>query len=965
MRRTLLLPLLVPALALGIFFGAFAVSKLNVSGQPFLVSLSDFVFLNHGTIRQTLDIDVPPMTEERYQVVIGRTHHYVEQQAIWWLSRWGEAAVPHLAAEIRRRDDYARTKGAIRALGEIGGEQAAAALGELLASIDPKARYEQVYFGYTTSALGKIPLPSASRALIAAYERRPKERQILSGIGRTGTSEAVLYLLGLAANRLPQRPADDELIWGLAMSRSPEAARQLIDWMLTADPESARLCRDASDQFMREAALDPLLDALERADNDPLRAVILDLLDGRWVASSPRTVALLEPLLDDPWLAEAARDTLARSGSREAWLAVHRHLPTAAGKAWLVDDALFHVGYRFGAVALPELAQQLRAADPEVRRDTACMLPHLFLPEARAYLEPLLADSEPLVVRAARDALTQQDKVDLFFTFTRSLPEQFGRLAWENFRPDWFFMDFNYETGFEAVWNIFAWLHLGGLALSLLLGWALLTNVLRVFESYRFTLFLLFLLAEGFVGDFLFCDHWPLPPALGYRIATAVHLLLLVGFLARERERVPGELRNRIERLGGASLWLLLPLLLILGAPVYAEAMRLALRQWQHFSAFCLLLTVLAALVIEQALLPRHRLARHYGFERLLGFFLSAWLLVLFAGAVGRLAMGRLTQGDQDGALVCVLLLAPLPWFLLLHLLALRPREWFVRPPSLPAPPGGRLRLAGVGPEITVHLVPPRPLSKRLLRGGMKLTIVLTVAVAVAVLAGRGGDLEGMVLAVFAGVLGAALAGMLLQGIGTRPVIQVRQGFIRIGCPRFGGVLGASPWLRRLSMARAASMGAGAGRSDAESDDFPFTAAELAWLQGLQDGFPLQPKGQLDAGSVASYSRAGKAAADPQTGLPVQLGLRNNGTVPVTLAALEQASRGRFVTASVDGAPALLSLSLAARSRLIPPGADITLTGRVFPDVSVVRRGEVEVALRGPTVRSAPFRYPLQEDANG
>lgn len=834
MRRTLLLLILVPALAAGIFLGAFAVSKLNVRGQSFFVSLSDFVFLNDGAWREAMDRDVPPLTEKRYQAVIGRfhphSHNYVEKQALWWLARWGEAVVPYLVGELGERRDYPRTRGAIRALGEIGGETAASALAGLLAGLDRDARYEQVYYDYAVKALGKMPLATASRALMAAYERYPDNNFVLTEIGRTGTPEAIAYLLALAAEGPQPGRGSADLIWGLAMSRSPAGAQRLIEWMERNEGESARLCRDALDQFSGAEALEPLLNALARADNDPLRATLLDLLDGPWVAASPRTLPLLTPLLADPWLGSAARDTLARSGSREAWLALQRHIPSVDGKAWLADRRQFHLFYRFGAVALPELVAQLRSASPRQQAAALEMLPRLFLPAARPYLDELRHTSDPQVAAAARTALLRQDKVDLFRSFTLALPAHFGELAWKNFRPDWFFMDFNYEAGFEAVWNVFAWLHLGGLLLSFLLGWALLTNTLRVFESYRFSLFLLFLLAEGFIGDFLFADHWPLDAAFGYRIATAIHLLLLIGFLTRERERLPGELRNRFERLGGASLWLLFPLLLVLGTPVYADALRLALRQWSYFLSFGLLLTLLTALVIEQALIPRHRLPRLYGVERCIGYGLSLWLLTLFAMAVHRLALVRLAAGDQDGAFLCWLLLAPLPWFLFLHLLALRPREWWISPPPIAPAPGGRLRLAGVGPEVTVHLVPPLPSGRQLLRATLKLTFVLAAAVTVAVLAGRGNKLDAMVLAVFAGIIGAALAGMFLQGLAPRLVIQVRDGFVRFGRPRYGGTIGGSPWLRRPGARRPDADGLvadGMARLDAD---------ERAWLRRLQEG---------------------------------------------------------------------------------------------------------------------------------
>ena len=952
MRRTLLLLILIPALAIGIFLGAFAVSKLNVPGQSFFVSLSDFVFLNHGTLRAALGRDVPPLTAARYRAVIGRFHgghNFVEGEALRWLVGWGEAAVPYLLEELAERRTYPRTRGAIRALGEIGGEAAASALAELLAGLDRNARYEQVYYDYAVKALGKMPLATASQALIAAYERYPDNNFVLAEIGRTATPEAIAYLLALAAEGPQPGRRSADLIWGLAMSRSSAGAQRLIEWMERNEGESARLCRDALDQFMREEALEPLLDALARADNDPQRATLLDLLDGPWVATSPRTLPLLTPLLADPWLGAAARDTLARSGSREAWLAMQPQLPSGNGQAWLADERLFHLFYRFGDVALPELVAQLRTATPREQAAALEMLPRLFLPAARPYLEELRHAPDPQVAAAARTALLRQDKVDLFRSFTLALPAHFGELAWKNFRPNWFFMDFNYEAGFEAVWNVFAWLHLGGLFLSFLLGWALLTNTLRVFESYRFSLFLLFLLAEGFIGDFLFAEHWPLDAAFGYRLAVAIHLLLLTGFLSRERERLPGELRNRFERLGGASLWLLLPLLLVLGTPVYADALRLALRQWSHFQSFCLLLAVLTALVIEQALIPRHRLPRLYGVERCIGFGLSLWLLTHFALAVHRLALLRLAAGDQDGAFLCWLLLAPLPWFLFLHLLALRPREWWSAPPPIAPEPGGRLRLAGVGPEITVHLVPPLKLGQRLLRAALKVAFVLAAAATVAVLAGRGNKLDALVLAVFAGIIGAALAGMLLQGLAPRLVLQVRSGYLRYGRPRYGGVVGGSPWQRRPG---------GPTR-----DGFALLdAAEQSWLQSLQGGAASTPP--VDPATVAVFARPAQATGDPARGLAVQVGLRNSGANPVTLAALEQASHGRFIAATSDGAPASLCFSSATRHRPIPPGRDATLPARLFPASPPSGRSSVQVELFGATVHAAPFSYALQEGAD-
>jgi hypothetical protein len=332
--------------------------------------------------------------------------------------------------------------------------------------------------------------------------------------------------------------------------------------------------------------------------------------------------------------------------------------------------------------------------------------------------------------------------------------------------------------------------------------------------------------------------------------------------------------------------------------------------------------------------------------ERCIGYGLCLWLLTLFAMAVHRLALLRLATGDQDGAFLCWLLLAPLPWFLFLHLLALRPREWWSAPPKIAPAPGGRLRLAGVGPEVTVHLVPPLPPGRRLLRATLKLTFILAAAAMVAVLAGRGNKLDAMILAIFSGIIGAALAGMLLQGLAPRLVWQIRDGYIRSGRPRYGGVVGGSPWQRR-------SEGAGRDRDDL------LDANEQRWLKSLQDPADVSPP--ADPATVAVFSRPAQAVGDPARGLAVQVGLRNTGATPVTLANLEQASRGRFVAVTIDGVPASLCFSSAARHRLIPAGRDTTVMARLFPAQAPQGRSTVQVELLGASVHTAPFRYALQE----
>ena len=184
----------------------------------------------------------------------------------------------------------------------IGGDTAVMALDGLLTELDDHHTTEQATRRYAVEALGKIKLATASQALIKAYERRPEESYPLAALGRTGMAEAVTYLLQRGQHGPPQ--GDDDLIWGLAMSRDPRAAELLVQWLLTAPYDTARHCRDALDQFMQGEAATPLLAALAQADNDPLRADLLGLLD-------------IEPVHDGP-RRHQARDTAVAETQRRA-----------------------------------------------------------------------------------------------------------------------------------------------------------------------------------------------------------------------------------------------------------------------------------------------------------------------------------------------------------------------------------------------------------------------------------------------------------------------------------------------------------------------------------------------------------------------------------------------------------------------------------------------------------------------
>src|SRR5690606_38250668 len=128
---------------------------------------------------------------------------------------------------------------------------------------------------------------------------------------------------------------------------------------------------------------------------------------------------------------------------------------------------------------------------------------------------------------------------------------------------------------YRRVLAAFSILHWVALVLSGIIGVILITRRTRVFNSYRFNLVAAFLLGTGLVGNFfLLGSEWRDAEQI-FRVAVGVHLLLLIGILCQEHVNRPGDLRNRFARLGGASLWLALPVLLFLGVPLIAEGMRL------------------------------------------------------------------------------------------------------------------------------------------------------------------------------------------------------------------------------------------------------------------------------------------------------------------------------------------------------------------------------------------------------
>jgi len=444
-----------------------------------------------------------------------------------------------------------------------------------------------------------------------------------------------------------------------------------------------------------------------------------------------------------------------------------------------------------GEASLPILARYLEHPEAGVRHAAMYKADELREPAVRPLLEPLVGDPDRHIRRTARTILFELDNLDLLRSFADALPGVAGHGVWYGFRRD---MDWGFREGYRHVLTVFSIVHWSGIVVSGVLGLLLVMGRVRIFETYRFTLFVAFLLAEGLVGNFFFLGAGFGDPQRVFTFATGVHLLLLIGFLFQERERLPRELRGRFERLGGASLWLLAPPLLFLGTPLVAEGLRVVVRDFETFLPYPILATVTVLLVLEQWALPWRFMPRGARFERLIGGVLAAALVTLFARPLQLVYERRISAGDTDGAVLVALLTLPLLWMLVFHVVSVGLLRPGTRTGPLPAPPGLRLQVHADGDRLTVRARRRYRVRRGLIQG---VAVFATGGVAAALAGLYGGRAPGMVLAFMAGLVGAALAGLLFEAILPRLLIQVRGGYVRGAVTRFGVALGGSDWMRR------------------------------------------------------------------------------------------------------------------------------------------------------------------------
>ena len=844
MRRALLLALVVAGLLAAVLLLSFSVSRYNVKGQRVDDSLADFLFMMAGYSALTFDPQPAALDEQRIAFALRRhrssTHNEVKEVAARYIARWKLAAIPQLARASRQADGPL-LEGVARALEAIGGPETLPVLLDILERhrVFERNRPQDLrgqplnLRHHLAQALGASRTREAAELLIDIHRRVEKLNPmwapvILSDIAVTG--HGTPFLLD-AARRAGDAKALDNYIWPLARTRDPKAMEFLVG--LFARPELAirRSARDALDQTAGPAAIPAVLDVLKRTRDEQLKGWIINMiLDDGDARHHPEVVGVLEPLLTHPALAWEARYALIRIGTQDAYAAIARQFDRLDPQ-----ELMRELEYAANMNAVPLIERYLRSAAPNVRRMMLYKLPEIFVPEVAPLIAPLLADGDPSVRKAAREAALTMDRVLFWKGLTELLPERVGPSLFYAFRPTFFGAPLDHMLPPLRI------VHGVGIALSALLALALMFGVVRVIEPYRFDLFAAFLLLEGFAGDFLLLEFGR-DPWLLVQAATGCHLALLAGVLLQPREHLPGELAGRFERLMGASLWLLMPLLLVFTTPVLAAALRYAF----HGAAWSLTLLALSALVtvlvVEQWALRWSLLPRRAASERRLAALI--WIVLTILLVIAMLAWSDYlwAGGRRDEAVFTLIVAAPLLWLPVGKLPGLLIDRSEATPRQLQPVPGERFAAADLGGLVALR---PRAASWR---GAMlKAGIVLATAVAAAVMAGWKGKALSMLLALIMAPVGAAVATLALALLVPAWTIHVRGGFVRVGASRAGMTFWHTGWRRRLVLPLALQRALGA---QPESDDPERRRAlhpeEYAWIKYVveQSARAKQPGGK-------------------------------------------------------------------------------------------------------------------------
>ena len=679
-----------------------------------------------------------------------------------------------------------------------------------------------------------------------------------------------------------------ELQWPLAFTQDPRAAAILVGQLHHPDLGVRRRARDSMSQSMGPAAVAPAVALLEHETDDYVRMWIINsILASRNARGSPKAVKVLGSLLDYRPLAWDANYALARIASEEAIELLAERMRRYPPR-WVMDNLEYS-----GAGGLRIFEEYLRSPEPEVRRAALYKLEELDMIEAIPALESVQADPDPRTRELAEGVLFRADLLLLGKSFREWLAEKTGKPAGHARLPD--------RKGVSSALSALAFLNWIGLGISLVMGLFMLAGWLRAFEPYKFALVIQFLLVSGMVFDFFLVSEAHL-----YRWATAGRLLLLLGLLFLRDDPLPGRTRGRIERLAVRSLWVLVPLLMIFGIPIFAEALRLSLRDFDFMKWNLVLLSVLTVLILEQAVMPWDLFPRGSRIERALTFCFSTAVVVIFAGAVwqwiGMSAPEEANRATLGGLFLLPLLVAVVFHFKESRLLSPRtePRRF--------SPPPGRMRAYSDSDSLRIRLRRKRrrPWLRYLVFIAFLLLVTWWLARSLEI-ARTGGP--GLFLLMVIAVFGTAIVSLLLSILGSDFTIQVRDGAIRSASTFFGGALGTTAWHRRLRLPVLARR-------------LKVTAGERRWLTEVLGGTKSRQEPRLSL--TARLSARGE---DEPIGMALRV--ENQGTEPTRLADIE-AEHGSPWIVEVNGRPCDLTFTRDEREITIGPGRSVTLHPRLY-----------------------------------
>ncbi|MCP4041366.1 MAG: HEAT repeat domain-containing protein [Gammaproteobacteria bacterium] len=914
MRRILVLFTVVVALLSGAFLTVFLASGYYSWERGLTASMGDLLFSGSVSLQRQFGRPVPPLNDTAYASVSGRLVKSADSKAKSLararLADWGEAVVPRLLHDLDKTRDFVRQGYIVRVLGKIGSVEAVPALTALLQRPDNVP----ILNSQIVSALGSIGHSDVLASLIGFYESprgATAPATALDAIGRCGGVDYLLEKLHGA------RDTDNiiTLLKALAETRSRKTALVVAGYLHHGEPLVRIWANNVLDKLGPEA-MPVVMDWLLAETDDYIRGMLVwEVLDDADTHGDARVVPYLESLLEHSALQHRAIHALAGIDSPESIQALQRAEDRL--NAHKLVDSLKNAPRNSGPLLLNLLDNPLsgvryKAMQELVKRPSA---------DVEQRLEEQLARPEPWLRRFAADALLKLDKYRLWYAHADYFGLRDDLRAWHG----WWGAPL---SGFPTAVRV---PHAVAMVFGLSLGLFLIFNIARPFEFYRFHLALQLLALEGFLGAFLFFGD----SMLEYHLAVTLTLVLLLGYYFMDRGNQPGTTQGLFGRLGGASLWLLVPAMIYFGVPVLADGLRHAFSDVRFSLAWLGLLALIALLLLEEYLIPWRLVPRSARSRRWLVGSLSLSMTGLLGYAIVRDIWHPTHTQDPARVELAALFLVALLVMWVFQVFHLKPVSQSHKRSESLQPVPSRFRVVDADELLTVRIPTGR------FRGAWVLTLIGIALLALGTWIMATGDWSrsgsaSAVTAALVGVAGLLLAWRSFAIVWPRRLLQVNRGYVRIASTVLGGALWGGHWRRRPRV---------------ESLD----AEERKWLSRVlrRSQFHARAtKGEL--ASLLLFEPQAIQWVDPVAGrVHLPLKVTNNHDSPLSMAQLDDLAGKPVWDAEVNGERVGLSLGRSERETLIAPGHTVTLYPWIWLPLAVQEAPEFRLALVAGKQRTA------------